>query len=233
MDIKCKFCGDIFHTQLSRLKIGKGKYCSRRCVDKDRKNNKKGKDLKCHCCSKTFYRSLSQVSNNNFCSHSCAAKINNLGKVRNKNGINSHPGRKEVYDWKAIKKYYLLGNTVEKCIEKFGFSKPAWAKARRTGRLNVELHPQKLPTLESILVENSKTRRGIVKGRLIREGILKYKCKECGISEWKNKKLVLHLEHKNGVYNDNRLENLCLLCPNCHSQTPTFAGRNKKYKKRL
>lgn len=54
-----------------------------------------------------------------------------------------------------------------------------------------------------------------------------WSCASCGIGEeWMGKPLTLQIEHKNGVNNDHRLENLELLCPNCHSQTDTFAGRN-------
>lgn len=61
-------------------------------------------------------------------------------------------------------------------------------------------------------------------------GWLEEKC-ECGNKGfWRGKKLTLQLDHKNGVNNDNRLENLRFLCPNCHSQTDTFCGRNKKRK---
>ena len=56
----------------------------------------------------------------------------------------------------------------------------------------------------------------------LREG-----CWECGISSWNDKELVLELDHINGVNTNHREENLRLLCPNCHSQTPTFKGRNK------
>lgn len=54
----------------------------------------------------------------------------------------------------------------------------------------------------------------------------KYECEECGISEWNGEHLTLELEHVNGNRRDNRLENLKLLCPNCHSQTSTW--RKKK-----
>lgn len=83
--------------------------------------------------------------------------------------------------------------------------------------------------LDLILIENS-TYLGIaqLKKRLIREGLLKYECYECGISTWRGNELSLQLDHINGVHNDHRIENLQLLCPNCHSQTTTFAGRKVK-----
>lgn len=67
-----------------------------------------------------------------------------------------------------------------------------------------------------------------LKKRLIKEGILKETCMTCGLfGLWNDKPLVLHLDHINGVNNDHRLNNLQLLCPNCHSQTDTYAGKNK------
>jgi hypothetical protein len=69
---------------------------------------------------------------------------------------------------------------------------------------------------------------GYLKRRLISSGLLRAACYECGISEWRGRKLALHLDHVNGVGDDHRLENLRLLCPNCHSQTETYCGRNKR-----
>lgn len=54
-----------------------------------------------------------------------------------------------------------------------------------------------------------------------------YKCTECGISDYNSKPITLELEHKDGNSDNNALENLCLLCPNCHSQTPTYKAKNK------
>lgn len=82
-------------------------------------------------------------------------------------------------------------------------------------------------TLDEILVENS-TYANIsrLKIRIINEGKLEYRCKICGINEWLGQPISLQLDHINGVNNDHRIENLRFLCPNCHSQTDTYAGKN-------
>jgi Zn finger protein HypA/HybF involved in hydrogenase expression len=90
----------------------------------------------------------------------------------------------------------------------------------------------KIPLIE-ILVKNSEYLwNASIKRRLLKEGILEYKCYECGINKWREEKISLQLEHRNGDNTDNRIENLILLCPNCHSQTKTFAGRNIKIEKK-
>ena len=53
------------------------------------------------------------------------------------------------------------------------------------------------------------------------------RCSCCGITEWNGKDIVLELEHKDGNSENNSLDNVELLCPNCHSQTPTYKNRNK------
>ena len=83
--------------------------------------------------------------------------------------------------------------------------------------------------LSEILIENSDyLSTSNLKRRLLREKVLVNSCYKCGINAWHGQKLSLVLDHINGNNRDNRKENLRLLCPNCHSQTPTFAGRNKK-----
>jgi predicted RNA-binding Zn-ribbon protein involved in translation (DUF1610 family) len=64
--------------------------------------------------------------------------------------------------------------------------------------------------------------------RALREIGVPYRCAECGLAgEWRGKPLTLHVDHINGNYEDCRPENLRFLCPNCHTQTASWAGRNK------
>lgn len=83
--------------------------------------------------------------------------------------------------------------------------------------------------LDELLVADSACRNpGRLKQRLMRLGLLGDRCAICGIGpSWRGAPLVLRMDHVNGVRTDNRLTNLRLVCPNCDSQLPTFAGRNK------
>lgn len=66
---------------------------------------------------------------------------------------------------------------------------------------------------------------------LYRDGVKEKKCEVCNIEDWLGKELSFELDHIDGDRNNNRLENLRIICPNCHSQTPTNSGKaNKKNK---
>lgn len=80
--------------------------------------------------------------------------------------------------------------------------------------------------LETVLVEGRRISTSKLRARLIKEGIMKPACASCGLDRWQDRPIPLELDHVNGYRNDNRLENLRLLCPNCHAQTETYRGRN-------
>ena len=81
-----------------------------------------------------------------------------------------------------------------------------------------------------IFVENSTTSRHCVKSRVISEKLIEYKCIFCeNDGNWRGKKISLILDHKNGVNNDNRLENLRFVCPNCEATLITHCKGYKGY----
>ena len=82
--------------------------------------------------------------------------------------------------------------------------------------------------IEEILIEDSGWTSYSIKLRLLKEGLKERKCERCGRTEWEGEEMPLQLHHLNGKHNDNRLENLQILCPNCHALTENYAGKSSK-----
>lgn len=101
------------------------------------------------------------------------------------------------------------------------FTGKAWNQGKRY-RMLVPPKP-----LEEYLVEGSRIASYKLKNKLYKAGLKEKQCECCGITEWQGKEISFELDHINGVNDDNRLENLQILCPNCHSQTPTWRGKNR------
>jgi DNA-binding CsgD family transcriptional regulator len=127
------------------------------------------------------------------------------------------------YDWAAVQRYYDLGYSIRECAQAFGFATSSWSEAVNRGLL--VSRPRARP-VELAFAPNTHRNRRSLKLRLIQEGLKQDRCECCGISEWLGKPLTMTLHHINGDRLDNRIQNLQLLCANCHSQTPSYGGRN-------
>ncbi len=127
------------------------------------------------------------------------------------------------YDWDAVQRFYDEGHSVRECVATFGFCHETWQSARKRGA--IVTRPQRTPA-ELMFAVGQLRNRGNIKRRLLAEGLHPAACATCGISEWRGEPLSLALHHINGDRLDNRAANLELLCPNCHSQTDNYSGRN-------
>lgn len=86
---------------------------------------------------------------------------------------------------------------------------------------------KKKQNISEILVEHSTyVNTNHLRQRILNEGIKERKCECCGNSEWMGKPIALELHHVNGIKDDLRIENLQILCPNCHAFTDNYRGKN-------
>lgn len=164
------------------------------------------------------YNKPKPISTDNFCHYNCGSKasyITSSGKYICAKSPNSCPTNK-IKNSLALKESYKNGikKSNYQNLPQDSKNKMAWSR----GKL---LIPD-----EIIFSENSSYSTGVVKERILKLQLLQYKCDICGISNWNGNDLVLELDHKDGNNRNNLLSNLRFLCPNCHSQTDNFRGRN-------
>ncbi|HEX3392769.1 MAG TPA: hypothetical protein VHS55_09410 [Solirubrobacteraceae bacterium] len=129
------------------------------------------------------------------------------------------------YDWSVIRRFYDEGHSARECRALFGFNMQSWHAAIKRGAITAR--PKRIP-LDQLLVAGPRRNRGHLKQRLFAAGIKRRRCESCGLSEWRGCPIPLALHHVNGERHDNRLENLQILCANCHGQTDNWAGRNPR-----
>jgi hypothetical protein len=87
---------------------------------------------------------------------------------------------------------------------------------------------RKIPLVEILQGLHPSYQTNKLRRRIIDEGIKEQKCECCGLTEWLGKNISLELDHIDGNCYNHHMENLRIVCPNCHAQTETYRGKNKK-----
>ncbi len=136
----------------------------------------------------------------------------------------------KVEDYRIIE-CYNNGITLHEASAKLSMSVVSlW---RRAKKLNIQWSnikrssPNKIELVEILEGKHPSYQTFKLRNRLISEGIKINKCEICGISDWNGKELSTQLDHIDGNSHNHLLENLRMICPNCHSQTETYCGKNK------
>jgi hypothetical protein len=162
--------------------------------------------LKCKQCDKILPY---DIKSNIFCSHSCAATHNN-----------SLRGNKEPKNSENKPRKYLFRKLNYSCLHCGTIKEYSSANSNKyCSHTCQQLHRRK-----------QQIEDGTASSRTLKRYLIDthgYRCWLCGITEWNGKSIVLELEHVDGNSENNEIGNLSILCPNCHSQTPTYKAKNK------
>ena len=118
-------------------------------------------------------------------------------------------------------------STVKKIIKRLNldishFTGSLWSK----GKTSNDDKRIKKKDLSEIFIQNSNWTSHNIRNKLLKEGLKEHKCEKCERTEWEGEQIPLELHHLNGDHHDNRLENLQILCPNCHAQTDNYSGKS-------
>jgi hypothetical protein len=122
---------------------------------------------------------------------------------------------------------------IGRMIKKHGIDTSHFDISEARGRWLKNGNPNKRKTADEILVYGrvgNRRERGLLLARAMQDKGIQYLCSACGLGkEWNAKPISLEVEHINNDWLDNRLNNLCFLCPNCHSQKPVSPKRTHKH----
>jgi len=146
---------------------------------------------------------------NKFCSHSCSASYNNLGRV-----IDRKTGLLKEKENKTNKFCLNCGEPIEKCRRKYCSSDCAHIHRKEMART------QALENLVNGSLTDGNARSWFRK-------LFEHKCAICGLSEWRGEEIPLVVDHIDGNYKNNFLNNLRIICCNCDGLLPTYRSRNR------
>jgi hypothetical protein len=152
------------------------------------------------------------------------------------------------YTHEQLEAYMAESHSITDLVHRLGVSYTRWTRQLVKARLDEfgldynslvcsgvskqKIDHAKKYSHDDLFREGSSPSRASLKKRFMKLDIAPYQCATCKLGpEWQGQKLVLILDHINGVNNDNRVENLRFLCPNCNAQTPTFTGKNTAFDK--
>ena len=120
--------------------------------------------------------------------------------------------------------------TLRKIINEYNLDLTKLSNNRQQGNLQAlhKIHQKKTKLLTDILQKDTSYKSSNLLKRLFNEGYKEKRCECCGITTWMGKEITFQLHHKDGDHHNNEIDNLEVLCPNCHSQTDNFAGRGTR-----
>jgi 5-methylcytosine-specific restriction endonuclease McrA len=111
---------------------------------------------------------------------------------------------------------------IKQAIKDYGFD-----SSHFTGKGHATKGAKPSLPLEMYLQRGTKQGSHKLKKKIIEAGLKKHQCEGCGLTTWREKKIPLELHHLDGDQLNNTIENIQLLCPNCHAQTDDYRGRKK------
>jgi hypothetical protein len=172
-----------------------------------------------------FYIDLYGIDSSHFTRRSTSAKWNQITKDIFQVAASNSQSLRELCIKLGVSNAGASPAVVRQHAVKFGIDISHMSTKRTKG--GKYWSTVKIPN-DTLFTSNSASRTDTVKTRILKDNLIKYECAVCNNGGvWQGKQLVLQLEHKNGISNDHRLENLEFLCPNCHTQTSTWGSKNK------
>jgi len=216
--MKCENCSeDIIN------KIGSGRFCSLKCARSFSRcsDKKEFKKLNCITCGKEI--EVDKRASHKLCKCDDCKKYKKYNNPKKRKIID-----KEIFINTCLSSISMRQASIQLNIPFSTFSRYAkkWKVYNTSQGGKNTLKKEQIKLEDLFNGKRIKIKPREVKTKLLKNKYKEYKCEKCNLIEWNNQKISLELHHIDGDTYNNKLENLIILCPNCHSQTLTY--RRKK-----